>query len=81
MISWSRKAYGGEARRRQPLFRGALNPERRRMRMTLEHGTLPQSVPTNVDNMPGSGATEGLAVTGILLGMLYKFAMRKDIEF
>eukprot|EP00184_Porphyridium_aerugineum_P005071 CAMPEP_0184696526 /NCGR_PEP_ID=MMETSP0313-20130426/3780_1 /TAXON_ID=2792 /ORGANISM="Porphyridium aerugineum, Strain SAG 1380-2" /LENGTH=78 /DNA_ID=CAMNT_0027155157 /DNA_START=133 /DNA_END=369 /DNA_ORIENTATION=- len=62
------KEWGTKRKRR--LFNGAWNPERRKLRVTREFGTLPQ--PTNLGT-EGKGAREALVVAGVMLTAIYKF--------
>mmetsp|Transcript_16581 Transcript_16581/g.23925 ORF Transcript_16581/g.23925 Transcript_16581/m.23925 type:complete len:96 (-) Transcript_16581:276-563(-) len=51
------------------LFRGYWNPERRKLRMEREYGTLPQPTGANAATAKG-GATEGF-LFGLSLGYMF----------
>lgn len=53
------------------MFQGNWNPERRRVRMAKDHGTLP-SVSNSAVLAPG-GAKEGIVACGLLLSAFVLF--------
>lgn len=57
--------------RRVRHFKGAWNPERRRLRMTKEQGTLP-SLSSSATLAPG-GAMHGLVAASVLLVAFVSF--------